>query len=392
MLSSNYIEDVFITFCRLIDIHQLPIQSQDQMAIDSFHDNLLVNQQLTQNQANYILKILQKYKNLTVKYGYDYSNDLLEPKWKNSFRVLDMSKRIHVAEDSDGILNVYMKFPYQLKKAFEDEIINTKNESIWNNEERIRKLPVYGCNPILLFEFAKKHGFEIDDSFMLLLGQVEEIWQNQENILPKSIIQDNEVKLINADECALAYWNENKTSNLFNNLLLAKSMGFRLENKPENSIERIAHVKPNSFWIKTNTELLNLCNEVDGKICIVLDRVGNAHDWLKKFAEDAKTAGIESSLIKVCFRADKEDRSNFNQWVKENGFGGSVETGKFLIFNHKPAKWLFKDPSSVKILVSNNLYPSTNQITRDFFNSHPCVIYVGDIKPSEPRNQHIVQL
>jgi hypothetical protein len=392
MLSSNYIEDIFVDFCRLAIVHQLPIQRTDQTAIDSFHDNFLLNQQITQNQANYILKILHKYRNVAAMHGHDYSNDLTTPKWKNSFRVLDISKRIYVEEDSDGMLNVCMKFPYQLKKAFEDEILNGRNESVWDPEEKVRKLPVYSCNTVVLFDFAKKHGFEIDDNFMLLLGQVEEIWQNQEKIIPKSIIENNEVLLINANESALAYWNENKTNNIANDLLLAKSMGYRLETRPNTAIERLAHVKPNSFWIKTNSELLDLCNQIDGKICIVLDRVGNAHDWLKKFANDVEIAGIDSSLVKVCFRADKEDKTNFNQWVKEKGFGGSVETGKFLIFNHKPAKWLFKDSTSVKILVSNNLYPSTNQITRDLFNSHPCVIYVGDIKPSETRNQNIVEL
>jgi hypothetical protein len=66
--------------------------------------------------------------------------------------------------------------------------------------------------------------------------------------------------------------------------------------------------------------------------------------------------------------------------------------GRILIFNHRPAKWIFNSISDIKILVSNSLYPSTSLITREWFESHPCVIYLGDIKPSESRNQKIVEL
>ena len=78
--------------------------------------------------------------------------------------------------------------------------------------------------------------------------------------------------------------------------------------------------------------------------------------------------------------------------MSDNGFGGKVEEGKILIFNHKPAKWLFKEQENVKLLVTNNLYPATNSIAKDWLSSHPCVIYLGDIKPSELRGQKIVEL
>jgi hypothetical protein len=89
---------------------------------------------------------------------------------------------------------------------------------------------------------------------------------------------------------------------------------------------------------------------------------------------------------------NKEDDDGFNSWVSENGFGGKVQDGKFLIFLHKPAKWLFKVQEDVKILVSNNIYPTTNATTGAWYNSHPCVIFLGDIKPSEQRGRKIVEL
>jgi hypothetical protein len=107
---------------------------------------------------------------------------------------------------------------------------------------------------------------------------------------------------------------------------------------------------------------------------------------------DADQSGIARDDIKVCFRENKENNSGINDWIKMAGVGGKVETGKILIFEYKPAKWLFKDSEDVKLLVTNNLYPPTNGITKDWFSSHPCVIYLGDIKPSEQRGQKIVEL
>jgi hypothetical protein len=98
------------------------------------------------------------------------------------------------------------------------------------------------------------------------------------------------------------------------------------------------------------------------------------------------------SDIKVCFRLNKDQNNGFNEWVKTNGLGGTVEQGKLLIFDHKPAKWLFRQEEDVKLLVTNNLYPHTQYLTRDWINSHPCVIYLGDIRPTLFKDQSIVEL
>jgi len=101
---------------------------------------------------------------------------------------------------------------------------------------------------------------------------------------------------------------------------------------------------------------------------------------------------VSRDEIKVCFREGKDGKFGINEWIKLAGVGGKVETGKILIFESKPAKWLFKDPHDVTLLVTNNIYPQTNVMTRDWFNSHPVVIYLGDTKPTEQRGYKIVEL
>lgn len=392
MLLSNYIEDIFLEFYDFVISRGIPLQKQDDAPLVSFYGVLISGEQLTEAQGNYVLKILHKYKNFVSIHGLDYSSKLVSPTWKNSFRVLDTSKKVYVETDAAGAIWVCLKFPYQLKKAFEESLHSVKIASVWDAEARVRRINLYTCNLVQVGEFVHQHGFEIEDSFLTVLGQVEEIWTNQNKISPASIISNNSVELVNANEDAISFWNLNKTNNIETDLLLAKSMGFLLDKKPETVIERIAATKPNQYWVKDNASLLSLCNQIDGKVCIILDRVGNSTAWLKEFAASIDQCNINRDTVKVCFRAEKNDSSDLNEWVKENGFGGKIDEEKFLIFNHKPAKWLFKETNSVKILVSNNLYPSTNAVTREWFNSHPLVIYVGNIKPSEQRNNNIVEL
>ena len=128
--------------------------------------------------------------------GFDYRHLLENPKWKNAFRVIDLTKKIFVETDSLGTPIVCLRFPYQLKKEFEDEIDRFK--SVWDHERKLRLLNLYDFNLIQLYEFAKKHNFEIDDTFMIAVGEVEEIWQTQDEILPVAEISLDWVTLKNA--------------------------------------------------------------------------------------------------------------------------------------------------------------------------------------------------
>ena len=390
-----YIEDIFVEFYETVITRGINLQQQDQSAANSFYYVIDGGKELTQNQANFLLKILQKYKMMMLSAGLDYRDALLEPKWKKEFRVLDFSKKVFVEKDTTGAVWVCAKFPYQLKKEFDDEFEEKQHGwsmSTWNHERKLRQLNVYDTNLIQLYEFAIRHNFEIDETFMIALGEVEEIWQNQDQVLPSCNIVGNMVVLENSSDETFAWWEEHFTGNIDSDLLLAKSMGYPYSGKPHTTIEKIAASTKNSFWIKSNKEFFEIYKSVNGKVCVVLDRTADILSWLKEFVADADAAGISRDEIKVCFRETKESNTGINDWIKSNGVGGKVEDGKILIFEYKPAKWLFKEQENVTMLVTNNLYPATNQTTKDWFSSHPCVIYLGDIKPSEQRGQQIVEL
>jgi hypothetical protein len=327
--------------------------------------------------------------------GLDYQKNLATIQWQHPFRILDLSKSIYVERTESGQIEICLKFPFQLKTEFDTEISSGSllgKSSRWDPEEKIRRLNVYDFNLISLYEFAIKHNFEIDESFMSVLADVEEIWQNADDVLPYSTAVNNSVFLNNATTDAEEFWNNKAIGSYHNNLLLAKSMGYRLRKIPENLVEKIAVATENSFWVKDADQFFSIYKEISGRVCVILDRTSNTLQWLQSFVASADKNLVSREEIKVCFRDSKDNTTGLNDWIKLAGVGGKVETGRILIFESKPAKWLFKDPQDVTILVTNNLYPPTNTMAKDWFQSHPCVIYLGDIRPSEQRGQKIVEL
>jgi len=134
-MAIRYIEDIFIDFADTLSQNGIGIQPHDRSATYSFYQNIRDGNQITQNQANYILKLLDKYKNVVEPY-FNYKDDIINPIWKKPFRVLDLSKKIWV-ENDDGSVWVCLKFPYQLKETFEEEFKDTLYDRthIWINKE-----------------------------------------------------------------------------------------------------------------------------------------------------------------------------------------------------------------------------------------------------------------
>jgi hypothetical protein len=395
MLKSVFAEDIFSSFTDLVTAGIISVQAQDHAPIISFYTRIYNSEPLTKNQANYILKILEKYKYLSAVAGLDYQHSLATMQWQRPFRILDLSKSMYVERSTTGQIEVCLKFPFQLKTEFDAEINSgslLSKSSKWDPEEKVRRLNIYDFNLISLYEFANKHNFEIDESFMSVLADVEEIWQNSDDVIPYCEVTDHGVELKNALPDAEEWWQQHCTKTVDNDLLLAKSMGFPLRKIPVNSVEKIASSQENSFWVKDKDQFFSIYKKVSGRVCVMLDRTSNTLQWLQTFVAEADKHAVSRDEIKVCFRDSKDSVTGLNDWVKLAGVGGKVETGRILIFESRPAKWLFKDSQDVTMLVTNNLYPPTNTMAKEWFQSHPCVIYLGDIRPSEQRGQKIVEL
>lgn len=369
------------------------MQPNDRSAAVSFYTSLNSNIQLTENQAKYILRILTKYRNTCQPY-YDFIIHLEQPLWKNSFRIIDQSKKVWVEQDGREIWMCF-KFPFQLKEEFDREIASQQgwasNSSVWDKERKIRKLKFYSYNIISIFDFCKLKNFDIDESFMEALSNVEEIWQEQKIYQRGSFIREGQVLLKNAPADALDYFINHKSNKISADLILAKNMGYLYDKLPNSVFEKIASTNTNRFFAKDIEQFLEIAYGVEGKILLILERSELAEDWIRHLAFEIEKLGYNKTDFRVCFRSSNKENPDFNKWVNQNGFGGKIQDAKFLIFQQKPAKWLFKDVNDVIIVATNELLPGINSTARAMFNNHPCVIFIGEYKPVKDK-EDIVEL
>jgi hypothetical protein len=394
-----YIEDIFDQFYSLIVAQQLLITKQDLMAAHSLYDYCVDEEKsLTVNQANYLLKILSRYKNESFDLGLDYKSEILNPSWKKTFRTLDLSKKVFVEVDSQKKIWICLKFPFSLKETFDKEIKDERSNSEnnrWNHEKKLRMVEAYKHNIMHINEFVNYHNFDIDNTFLDLVSSVEEIWQQQDSIVPYASIDQGNVTLVNATEDAVTNFQSRRTSVYEQDIFLAKTMGFvlKLEKSPITLTEVISTNTANQFWLKENSKFFELYKSVGGKAAVILDK--NTKDlfgWLKRFVSDAEIAGCKND-IKICFRETVDDDSQINRWIKENQLGGKVDQGNLYIFLQKPPKWLFKNKIDVKIIGTNCYVPPlSDSITSTWIFHHPCLCYLGEVKPTVIRNFKIVNL
>lgn len=391
MTEPKYIEDIFIELYDNILIKRIPIDLGDKQPMTSFYNILIQGQRITLGQSKFILKLLKKYKNTY----YIDDDDLLNPQWKKDFRTIDTSRKTFVEQDSNGHYWICLKFPYQLKNVVEKDILGNGyqyyGENRWDKDRRLRQLKLVDYNIVTVYEFVKTHGFEIDESFFSALSVVEEMWQAQDNIIPYSKIEHNGIKLVNASTETEKFFEKHCTGSIEQDAFTAKTMGFPLHKTPESLVEQLVCKKETHFWIKNFKQFFDITEKINGRIVIVLDRNCDYFEWCKNFSAGVDSYGIDRNDIVICFRTSNQDRKEFNDWVKDNNFSGKVNDQKYLIFLQKPSKWLFKDTKNVKIVATNYLFSNSAGATRTLLESHPCVVYLSDIKPSL-RDQNIVEL
>jgi transcriptional regulator len=399
MSSVNFVEDVFLEFATAVDFGHISVQSQDLPAIRSFQTAVIVQRPFTKPQSLFVLKILQKYSVLAAMAGVELHDVVNSPIWKTPFRIIDLTKSIFVQENDLGGLEIYVKFPYSLKEQFDKSFPGMP--SPWDQNKSARKIQLKDANVVALREFAVQHQIEIDEKFQELHDNIEEIWSQEEYIVPHSQIENNQAVLKNACEEAEEYFNSHKTNSLEQDLFLAKSMNFCLKTDKKNlsDIEKIATAKDNYFYTSQVSKVLSLYTSLNRpKIAVIVDRTSDVEEYTKHFVELADLEGIDRQDIRVCFRlsAEEENHKKFNSWIKDNNLNGPVAGGKIFIFSHKPAKWLFSTNEEIKIIITNSLFSSTSQTTSKWISSHPCVIFIGESKPSVrdqiSKGKNVIQL
>ena len=390
-----YIEDLIEKlYARVINL-EIRVQHQDIAPMSSFHLAIAAGKLLTHKQGMFILQLLKKYK--TSFNDVDINAALQDPKWKNDFRVIDTAKHLALTVDTNGINWVKIKFPYSFKDIFAKEFFTGgKDPSRWDPEQLVRIVKLSNVNLVFLVEQAVKHGFDIDATVYDAVAYIEELWNDEEHLLPFSAIENNIVHLVNANQYAEQYWNLHKTGEIYHDLLLAKQMGFLLKGVGPNTVmTQIATTNDREFWIKNPQNFYGLVDKLNvWPVVIILDRQPDPKLWVKTFINEFNFSNFTIDDVRVCFRPanSEKDGPEFNDWIKSKNLNKPVANGKIFICQIKPQKWMFEKTFKIQLLACNSIYPSTNNITAAMIASHSNVFYFDEIKPSEKRNTKIVSL
>ena len=390
-----YIEDLVSLLHRKIVNYEIVAQHQDIGPISNFSRTIDAGKMLTRKQGTFIVQLLKKYRSgLGV---IDIDDILKNPVFKNDFRVIDTSKYIYLETDSDGVTWLNVKFPYSFKDQFVKDIFNgDRDPTRWDPETQSRKVKLSEINLVMLIENASKHGFEIDERVLDALAYIEELWNNEETLVPYSLLDGETVSLVNASESALAYWNEHKTENTHYNLILAKQMGFLLKDpSPSSTAAQIASRPDTGFWFSDQGHFFRFIDELQmDPVVIVLDRTPEPVDWVRQFVEDFPLKNYSLDDVRVCFRPANNSHAGqeFNNWLKSKNLSKPVADGKIFLCQHKPPKWMFEKDFDIKIVASNSIYPSVNNVTGALIGSTPNIFYFDKVKPAPKRNLKIVEL
>lgn len=396
MCQSTYIEDVFVEFYLVTAMKNIQLDYLDISPCENFYQHCKDGRAFTEKQANFIIRLLQKYKSTVCDANFDYSRQLLEKKFKKTFRVISDIKRLYIEVEKDDSISICLQFPYAFKEKFMEEF-SKKGQLmpfVWDENSYARKIDFFEANIFQIHLFAIENNFVIDETFQKIVSDMEQAISQQELITPISINEGTAIKLHTDKNNVLEYFQSNKNNEFYQNAFLAKTMGYplKIENISTDPLEKIISSDQNTFWMNDLSKFFHVYQELQQKVAIILDRTDNVFEWLVKFYKESQIFGIDSSKIKICFRDDKHQETGINEWIKENNLGGKLDGADILIFRHVPAKWLFKQENYAKILVTTMIHPPTSSITEDYLNSHPCTIYLSPIKPTIKGNKKIVEL
>lgn len=393
MSKYTYVEELFIDFVKHTSTADISIDSADSKPCNDFYLLMIRQEALTHPQSLFIIRLLSKYRKSIESLGLD--TDIIDaPKWRSQFRVIDHSKKIFLEKSNNDELLICVKHPYSFKESFEkscERIQMSHREAQWDSQERVKKYTLDAVNVIAVKEYAQQKRYEMSVDFLDLVEYVEQTYEDQDRYLPSCNVEDGKVVIINAIEPAERYFREHQKGNIIDDLFLAKSMGYVKLYHGKSIAEKICATQNNFFWIKQTRDFLDLVFGLSGKTVITLTK-DQPKQWIEKFLIDLVSAGYDPSTCKVGFRASNVDDPDFNKWIKERNLGGDLRKGKILIFKDKPPKWLLEDHDDVSIVASSGAFMPSSSVAQSWISQMPCVIFLGEVKPSMTRGFKIVEL
>ena len=344
---------------------------RDFNVLSSMGDQLLYNgNQLTEKQGLLAVRLLNKYRDDLRPFVATLDDDLDNPRWKNSFRVLPKHKTVKIGIHSppSKLHNekcILVEFPYDndLVEAFRkrNTELHELHKGSWDSNIKKWVFALTETNIEWLGNTLLAREFQPDAEFTELYHQVVDALAKLESHIPMMVASDSGYVLKNTHKSVPAI----KIDNLTEALFLARDYGVTTwDNEIDARANSTLHPVTKTIlsigdrkhpWIDSNihsidafTDLLNY-----GGPALVIIPGGSELEMISVWTQFALTMGIRTEQISVMFRLPNE-QAEFNRFVKEANLNNPVDGNTRLVFvSTKITKPLIK--SGVKFNTVINL-------------------------------------
>lgn len=126
--------------------------------VNSVTDTTVMNNSLTDKQAELALKLIGKYQRQLQSHQIDVEGIVQTPQYRNPLRIIDRSKEVRQAGD-----HLAMKFPYDAKmiETIRDMGKQSQGSVIFDREAKVWKIALTEYNVSWVTSFAQSHQFTI---------------------------------------------------------------------------------------------------------------------------------------------------------------------------------------------------------------------------------------
>lgn len=389
-----YIEDLIIVLAQS-GIKQSPF---DVRLVISFYNQIREKTSFTEKQANLAISLTKKYKNkLEAHLSKNIDGFLLNPQFKQPFRVINNSKKITTIIHPEYKKALRVEFPYDdhLLTKFRQEK-QTLDYAQWNPEEKTWIFSLDEKSIRFLSGLIKENGFTADDEFMDYVKQFDNIQENIEKYVPMVVRDNDTIKFVNISKNLP----QNQSSDLLVSLFNARKLGIQtwsedIERELDNGIlKKFLKSDPGVGFDVDLTEhsLIDLKNIIKYLFpCLVVIPGGTELEKIQKSLELFNSLELTNSEMSVLFRLSSDIGKEFNNFVKENHLNSKISTNTKVIFiSTQVPKTILESNIKFNSVLNFNFYNIHYKI-RDFISWHHNVINILENTPQRRFNFALMQ-
>jgi hypothetical protein len=377
-----FIEDIVILLVQTIKMN-----AWDSKLMNSFHEQIIDGNALTEKQAKIIGTILKRQATkLNIATGKDFSNYINNPKYKIPLRISPVSRKISIASDPTFGKLFKVEFPYNEEILV--KIRNNRSElthAAWNKDSKSWLFSINETSISFLSSLMDSYGFEASEEFLKYSNQLSEIVKNAEKYAPMLVKNDKTFQFVNTTEHVPIL----NTENLVEALFSARKAGISIwDSKIEEEISQsslndttvkfLKSVSDETFSINLEDHTLYALEDIIKYMSPVLFVIpgGTELEKVSTTLDFLNSIGITNKEVSVLFRVLTEKDSKFNEFVKNKQLNSPISKDTKAVFiSNKIRKSVLESKIYFNCIINFNFYNIHYQL-RDYIKWHHDVIHV----------------